>query len=116
MTPLICKNRIAVIGFDFVGCGNSDSGFLTYGINESRDAEKVLKEAQRYFKLGKITVWGRSMGAATAILLAEKNRNIIDSLVLDCPFRKLSDVIKRVMRSETSLPRGLVGVAFYFLS
>lgn len=36
--PFICKNNIAVISFDFVGCGNSDHGFLTYGVNESNDA------------------------------------------------------------------------------
>ena len=36
--PLICKNNIAVVSFDFVGCGNSDGGFLTYGVKESRDA------------------------------------------------------------------------------
>lgn len=56
------------------------------------------------------------MGAATAIIMAEKNRNLVTSLVLDSPFRRLSNVIKRVMKNETSLPRGLVGVAFYFLS
>lgn len=114
-TPLICKNDLCIIGFDFVGCGNSDSGFLTYGINESKDAELVIKEAQQYFKINKLIVWGRSMGAATAILFAEKNRSIVDSLVLDSPFRKLSNVIKRVMKNETSLPQGLVALAFYFL-
>lgn len=68
--PIICLNRIAVVGFDFVGCGNSDPGYLTYGINETKDAELVIREVRKHIKMGKLSVWGRSMGAATAILLA----------------------------------------------
>jgi alpha/beta superfamily hydrolase len=40
--PFLCKNNAAIIGFDFVGCGNSDHGYLTYGVNESKDAELVI--------------------------------------------------------------------------
>jgi hypothetical protein len=31
--PLIAEHNVAIISFDFVGCGNSDAGYLTYGIN-----------------------------------------------------------------------------------
>lgn len=41
--PLLASHNIAVISFDFVGCGNSDPGYLTYGLNESSDAEIVLR-------------------------------------------------------------------------
>lgn len=41
--PLISEHSLAVISFDFVGCGNSDDGYLTYGLNESADAETVLR-------------------------------------------------------------------------
>ena len=30
--PLVLKEQIAIISFDFLGCGNSDPGYLTYGI------------------------------------------------------------------------------------
>jgi pimeloyl-ACP methyl ester carboxylesterase len=33
--PLVLEQQISVIAFDFVGCGNSDKGYLTYGVNES---------------------------------------------------------------------------------
>ena len=41
--PLIVEYEIAIISFDFVGCGNSDDGYLTYGYKESSDAETVLR-------------------------------------------------------------------------
>ena len=31
--PLICEKQVNVISFDFVGCGNSERGCLTYGVN-----------------------------------------------------------------------------------
>lgn len=68
--PLICEHGIAVISFDFVGCGNSDNGYLTYGINEAKDAEEVLREADKYLNRTKLIIWGRSMGAITSIIFA----------------------------------------------
>ncbi len=36
--PLIAEQNIAVISFDCIGCGNSDDGYLTYGVQQSLDA------------------------------------------------------------------------------
>lgn len=49
----------------------------------------------------KLVIWGRSMGAATAIILAEKRKVPIDMLILDSPFHNLLDVIQRVIKTET---------------
>jgi pimeloyl-ACP methyl ester carboxylesterase len=113
--PLIAEHAVAVISFDFIGCGNSDAGFLTYGLNESADAETVLREAYKYLEVERLTVWGRSMGAVTAILFAAKNHKIVDKLVLDSPFRSLEEVVRRVIDRETSLPHPLVSLLLYFL-
>jgi pimeloyl-ACP methyl ester carboxylesterase len=95
--PQLVAQQIALIAFDFVGCGNSDQGFLTYGHNEAADAEVVLREAYRYITVERLTVWGRSMGAVTAINFAVKNPKIVTKLILDSPFRRLTSVIKRVV-------------------
>lgn len=96
--PLLGEMDMGVIAFDFIGCGNSDGGYLTYGVNESKDAETVLREAYKYINISKLTVWGRSMGAVTAIIFAERNHKIVEKLVLDSPFPKLENVIKRVIQ------------------
>ncbi len=85
----LAQNQVALISFDFIGCGNSDPGYLTYGINESADAEIVLREAYKYLNVEKLTVWGRSMGAVTAINFTVKNPKIVGKLILDSPFRHL---------------------------
>lgn len=50
-------------------------------------------------KIKKLTIWGRSMGAATAIVMADKRKLNIDSLILDSPFHNLLDVIKRIIKT-----------------
>ena len=87
--PHLINQGIALIAFDFVGCGNSDKGYLTYGVNEAADAEIVLREAYRHINVKRLTVWGRSMGAVTAINFAVKNPKVVDKLILDSPFRHL---------------------------
>ena len=99
LLPLLVEDDVAVIGFDFIGCGNSDNGYLTYGINEAIDAEKVLREAYRFIHVEKLTVWGRSMGALTAVVFAEKNHRIVDKIILDAPFSSLENVVRRVIKN-----------------
>lgn len=55
------------------------------------------------------------MGAVSAIHFAVKNPKIVEKLVLDSPFRFLDEVIKRVIKSETSLPQPFVSLVSYFL-
>lgn len=58
----------------------------------------MLREADKHFNRTKLTVWGRSMGAITAIKFAEKNAKIVENLVLDSPFKSLGNTVKKVMQ------------------
>jgi len=35
---LVAEKDMALIAFDYIGCGNSDKGYLTYGQKEVGDA------------------------------------------------------------------------------
>jgi pimeloyl-ACP methyl ester carboxylesterase len=40
---LVCECDVNVICFDFIGCGNSEKGMLTYGVKESEDIKAVIE-------------------------------------------------------------------------
>ena len=59
-----------VVLFEIIGCGNSEKGFLTYGIKEKFDLDAVLKAVDKEYAYQQYSLWGRSMGAVIAILFS----------------------------------------------
>ena len=54
---------------DFAGCGNSGGDYVSLGHHERWDALKLLQELRDRWGVREIIIWGRSMGAVTAIKL-----------------------------------------------
>ena len=54
-----------------MGSGYSEGEYITLGIKESWDTLKVIEYLNKNYNIGNIIIWGRSMGAVTAILAAE---------------------------------------------
>lgn len=54
--------------FDFPGCGNSKGKYVTYGLTEKYDVDSVLRKLEAEAGYKEFYLWGRSMGAAVAIL------------------------------------------------
>jgi pimeloyl-ACP methyl ester carboxylesterase len=59
-------DRVGLVCFDFEGCGNREGEWVTLGVRESREADRVIAflEARGYV----VALWGRSMGAVSALL------------------------------------------------
>lgn len=53
-----------------LGCGNSDPEVLTYGVNEVFDIREMIHEIRKQVNVGKIILWGRSMGSLCSIMFA----------------------------------------------
>jgi pimeloyl-ACP methyl ester carboxylesterase len=85
---LISPN-INLIAFDFAACGKSEGTYLTYGEKEAKDIGTVIEYVKNRFKIKKIVLWGRSMGASLAMMYASLHPRNISCLILDTPFRKL---------------------------
>jgi alpha-beta hydrolase superfamily lysophospholipase len=85
--------------FDFAGCGNSGGEYVSLGWNERWDVLRLLENLKLRYQLSKYFIWGRSMGAVTAIkfynLLLQEQRNdrfrdvVILGLILDSAFISL---------------------------
>jgi pimeloyl-ACP methyl ester carboxylesterase len=101
--------------FDLLGCGNSEAGQLSYGVNEVFDIRDVLEEVRRHVLVARVTLWGRSMGSLCALMFANAYAYEVGALVLDSPFRCLSGVVERIAERKVQLPRFLLRGLLYLV-
>jgi alpha-beta hydrolase superfamily lysophospholipase len=82
-----------VLGFDFTGSGRSEGEFITLGLKEKEDLHAVLAYVRRETRYEEVVLWGRSMGAVTALLyIADPKSYRIQAVVADSPFADLEQV------------------------
>ena len=67
------ENGLQLCCFDFHGCGISDGNFVSLGVYESFDIETVANFLRSSGRVGKIILWGRSMGAVASLLYASRD-------------------------------------------
>jgi alpha/beta superfamily hydrolase len=89
----IVKGGCNLCVFDFSGCGNSEGEFVTLGYKERNDLEAVIKHIRSNYKISNIGLWGRSMGAATAILYMAENPGNVCCSVLDSAFSNFKNIV-----------------------
>ena len=100
---LLPKN-ICLFSFDFCGCGKSEGDYISLGYYEKEDVNCIIEYLQKSKKVGKIALWGRSMGAVTAIMYASEHPEDISALVLDSGFYSLKQLIYELVKSKVTLP------------
>lgn len=85
---------LSLFCFDFAGCGMSEGDFVSLGWHERDDLEIVIEylRGQRH-RVSTLALWGRSMGAVTALMYAEKDLSVA-GMVLDSPFSDLKLLVK----------------------
>ena len=106
---------LGVVTFDFAGSGISEGDYVSLGAYEVDDLAAVVTNLRRRPYLKTLGLWGRSMGAVTAILYAQRDPSIA-GMVLDSPFARLTSLMREIARSEMSkLPKMLMGPALGLL-
>lgn len=76
----------AVLLFDFLGCGKSDSGWLTLGVEESSEVLAACAWCQERFPDVPRVLIGSSMGGSAAVFALTRDGRAGDALVLDSVF------------------------------
>ena len=104
---LLPKN-ICLFSFDFCGCGKSEGDYISLGYYEKEDVHCVIEYLLKSKKVSKIGLWGRSMGAVTAIMYASEHPSNISALVLDSGFYSLNTLIHELVRSRVNLPNFII--------
>eukprot|EP01102_Stenamoeba_stenopodia_P019189 TRINITY_DN716_c0_g1_i1.p1 TRINITY_DN716_c0_g1~~TRINITY_DN716_c0_g1_i1.p1 ORF type:complete len:841 (+),score=171.91 TRINITY_DN716_c0_g1_i1:121-2523(+) len=99
---------ISLFCLDLTGAGLSEGKYISLGYHEKNDVKAVLdfllnnKILQDNHRVG---IWGRSMGAATALLYTaqydsdDRSQNKISALILDSPFASLKRLSKEVVQN-----------------
>lgn len=111
---MCCGDGCEVVAFDFAGSGWSEGEYVTLGCFERYDVVDVVsfvvESCQRrpgFSCKPRIVLWGRSMGASTAILYSALNGSVRPhGLVLDSPFASVRAIVEDlVTRGTYKLPK-----------
>lgn len=107
----LISQRISLFCFDAAGCGLSEGEYVSLGWYERDDLAMVIEYLRQSPVCGPLGIWGRSMGAATALLHADRDSSI-GAMLLDSPFADFGQLAEELLQHErmpVSLPGWLVG-------
>ena len=95
-TLLACG--VTVLAFDASGSGLSGGDYVTLGYREKDDLACVISHLRSSGGVSTIGLWGRSMGAATALLHAHRDPSIA-AMLLDSAFTDLKQLAMELVQA-----------------
>jgi len=99
--------NITLFCFDFSGCGMSQGEYISLGWWEREDIAMIIDHLRAERRVSTIGLWGRSMGAVTALLHADRDHTIA-GLVLDSPFSNLPKLANELAYQYMKIPNMFV--------
>jgi pimeloyl-ACP methyl ester carboxylesterase len=113
LVPNFCPHGVLVGCVDFCGCGSSDGDYISLGYWEKEDVEHVMSELAVMFRISQFFLWGRSMGASTALMVRAP---LLKGVVADSAYTSVADLCTCIARSKSSVPAWLTPSAVWILS
>jgi alpha/beta superfamily hydrolase len=111
----LLPQHITLLCFDFAACGKSDGEYISLGWFERDDVALIIDHLRENRRVSSIALHGRSMGAVTALLHADRDPSIA-GIILDSPFSDLSELVNELAYKYTKLPSFLVSPALKLVS
>jgi pimeloyl-ACP methyl ester carboxylesterase len=99
---------------DFPGCGLSEGEYISLGWHERDDVEVLIDYLRQHRHATTIGLWGRSMGAVTALMHGDRDPSIA-GMVLDSPFADLRTLVTELGTTHTKIPKFLISTAMGFV-
>eukprot|EP00440_Ansanella_granifera_P043506 gb/GFBE01047158.1/.p1 GENE.gb/GFBE01047158.1/~~gb/GFBE01047158.1/.p1 ORF type:complete len:671 (+),score=106.65 gb/GFBE01047158.1/:1-2013(+) len=103
LLTLVMPLRISLFCFDFSGSGVSDGEYISLGWFERDDLQTCIEHLRSTGRVSSIALWGRSMGAFTALLHADRDPSIA-GMVLDSPFVSLKLLAQELAGRKALIP------------
>ena len=107
MKEYLLKNDINLCVFDFEGSGYSEGEYISLGYYEKNQVKDIVDFVEQYPGVGEIGLWGRSMGATTALIYASMDKRI-KAIVVDSPFSDFRKLAKETCLSFLHIPSFLI--------
>ena len=109
---------VAVFAFDFAGSGKSDGEYVSLGYYEREDLSCIVAHLRATNVVSTIALWGRSMGAATALMFGDRDPSIA-CMILDSSFADLTQLCEEMVEKARDqgivVPNLIVSVAIRML-
>lgn len=99
LASFFCPIGINLFCFDFAGCGESEGEYISLGFFESQDTITAIQILNEDFDCQKFALWGRSMGATTAINVAFSSPQIL-ACVSDSAFISINALCYEIGREK----------------
>lgn len=117
-TFIVLSLGATLFSLDFAGSGKSDGEYVSLGCFERDDLQVVTEHLRETGTTSTIALWGRSMGAATALLHGERDPSIA-GMILDSPFSSLEtlaeEMVDRGRKSGLFAPGFIVSIVISFI-
>ena len=94
---------------DFQGSGLSEGDIVTWGYYENNDVVDVVRYLLKLGTTTRIALWGRQLGAATALSYASRDPRVA-CLVLDTPYSSLDDQMDMVVAAAQKEGMSVPGI------
>lgn len=102
---------VSLCSIDCAGSGNSGGEFVSLGHFERDDVAAVVDDLRRRRLVGRLALWGRSMGAATALLYASTRDPDTAAVVADSPYASLVELCRELVAKARRRGRSTANTA-----
>lgn len=100
---LLLPENITVFSLDLSGSGKSDGEYISLGWFERDDVQTVVDFLRNSETTSTIGLWGRSMGAVTALMHSDRDPSIA-GIVWDSAFSDLKKLATELGKRYTKMP------------
>eukprot|EP00344_Euplotes_crassus_P002808 CAMPEP_0197004600 /NCGR_PEP_ID=MMETSP1380-20130617/23854_1 /TAXON_ID=5936 /ORGANISM="Euplotes crassus, Strain CT5" /LENGTH=387 /DNA_ID=CAMNT_0042423445 /DNA_START=27 /DNA_END=1191 /DNA_ORIENTATION=+ len=112
---LLLPEDITVFTLDFSGSGKSDGEYISLGWYERDDVATAVEYLRDLGTVATIGLWGRSMGAVTALLHSDRDPSIA-GIVCDSAFSDLKKLSSQLAKKYTKMPGFVVSMGTKFIA
>lgn len=98
----LCPLGISVCCIDTQGCGESDGEIIGLGYFERDDVKSTMDYLRKNFKVDRIALWGRSMGASIAAWCASDGMDLA-GIIADSAYGSLNYIVQDLCGNSWAL-------------